>query len=119
MVVDAENREAFARGLPDGFGGRSKDAEGFVGVDVAVGAAAGPFAQLSAKLAQGVETALQRAAVEGCFELFSIAHRTITCPPSTTSVCPVMQRAEPEHRKTIAAATSERLISRFRAVSDV
>jgi hypothetical protein len=58
MVVDSQNRQAFARGLPNGFGGRVKDAEGFVGVDVAVGAPARPNAELCAKLAQSFEAAL-------------------------------------------------------------
>ena len=117
MVIDAENRQAFARGLPDGLGRRAKDTEGFAGMDMAIGAAVGPLAKLSAELAQGFQAALQRAVVKGCFEL--IVHRTITCPPSTTRVCPVMQRAESEHRKIIALATSARLISRFRDVSEL
>ena len=97
-------------------------------MDVAVGAPAGPFSEPRAELAQGIEAALLRAAVKSRFQFRravlrrvqrGFVHRTITCPLSTTSVCPVMQRAASEHRKTIAAAMSERLISRFKAVSEV
>ncbi len=90
-------------------------------MDVAVGAAARLGAELRAQLAEGGDALFQRALIKLRLEFFRsfyrwVVHRTMTCPPSTTRVWPVMQRAASEQRKTAAAATSERLMSRLRAV---
>jgi hypothetical protein len=48
--------------------------------------------------------------------LFAVPYRTITCPLSATSTCPVIVRARSEQRKTTASAMSWPVISRRSAV---
>ena len=121
VIVDSQDREPFPRGLPHRFRGRAKDAERLTGVDVAVGSAAWPGAELRAQFGECGDPLFERALVKLRLEFLRsfcrwVIHRTMTCPLSTTRVWPVMQRAASEQRKTAAAATSERLMSRLRAV---
>src|SRR5208337_1492545 len=123
VVVDAQDCEALTRRLPHRFRRGAKDAERLAGVNVAVRSAVRSGAELGAKLAESAQALFELSLVKlrlgfgGSFERWAV-HRTMTCPLSTTNVWPVMQRAASEQRKTAAAATSERLISRFSAVSE-
>ncbi len=83
--------------------GERKYAERLTGVDVAIGSALVTKAESGAELGECGDALSRRALPKLRFQslrsiLTRLIHRTITCPPSTTRVWPVMQRAASEQR---------------------